>query len=94
MADDEFEWATEKQQTNLAERGVDFADAVQIFLGPVLEQIDKRADYGEQRFRALGRVADDYFMVAYTWRGSARRIITAWKVGENGKRRYQALLNG
>ena len=37
----------------------------------------KRNDYGEQRFRALGRAGDDYFKVAYTWRGQARRIISA-----------------
>jgi hypothetical protein len=28
----------------------------------------------------------------YTWRGENRRIISAWKVGDHGKRRYQALL--
>jgi len=35
----------------------------------------------------------EYFMVIYTWRGDARRIISAWKVGENGKRRYKKILS-
>ena len=94
MVDDTFEWDELKRQANIAERGVDFADAAQIFKSTVIERTDERADYGETRFRALGRVGDDYFMVAYTWRGTKRRIITAWKVGEDGKKRYEAILNG
>ena len=90
---DVFERDEAKRQACLAERGVDFADAAQIFRNRVVEQTDKRQDYGEVRIRALGRVDDDVFMVAYTWRGSVRRIISAWKVGKDGRRRYQALLD-
>ncbi len=63
-----------------------------IFDGAVLEAEDKRTDYGEARFRALGRVGDDYFMVAFTWRGEAHRIISAWRLDDEGKRRYEAIL--
>ena len=34
-----------------------------------------------------------FCIVVYTWRGDNRRIISAWKVGEDGKRRYTALLS-
>ena len=44
-------------------------DAALIFDAPFLEAEDERSDYGELRFRALGSVGDDYFMVAY---GAAR----------------------
>ncbi len=88
------EWDEEKRRKNLEDHGVDFQDAALIFLNPVIEAEDTRSDYGEPRFRALGHVDDDYFMVAYTWRGQVRRIISAWKVDENGKRRYQAILSG
>jgi uncharacterized DUF497 family protein len=71
---------------------VDFLGAALIFEGVFLEAEDKRNDYGEPRFRALGRVGDDYFMVAYTWRGGTRRIISAWRVDDEGKRRYEAIL--
>jgi uncharacterized protein len=87
-----FEWDEAKRRSNLAEHGVDFADAALIFRGPVLEAEDRRAEYGERRLRALGHVGDDYFLVAFTWRGENRRIISAWKVDDNGKRRYQATL--
>jgi uncharacterized DUF497 family protein len=86
------EWDEGKRRSNLSEHGVDFADAALIFRNPVLEAEDRRAEYGERRLRALGHVSDDYFLVVFTWRGPNRRIISAWKVDENGKGRYQAIL--
>jgi uncharacterized DUF497 family protein len=91
---DGVEWDHAKQERNLEERGVDFADAALIFEDTVLEERDERKDYGEVRYRALGHVGDEYYLVAYTWRGANRRIISAWKVGEDGRRRYQAILSG
>lgn len=87
-----MEWDERKQKGNLARRGVDFADAALIFLNPVLEAEDGRTAYGEKRYRALGHVDKDYFLVAYTWRGENRRIISAWKVGKRGQKRYTAAL--
>jgi uncharacterized protein len=89
---DGFEWDEVKRRRNLADHGVDFGDAAVIFEGEVLEASDRRGRYGEIRYRALGRVGDEFFLVVYTWRGRNRRIISAWKVGEDGRRRYQALL--
>ena len=87
-----FEWDEEKRRRNLDEHGVDFRDAALIFENPVVEAEDRRSDYGEIRIRALGHVDDEYYLVVYTWRGDIRRIISAWKVGEDGKKRYQAFL--
>ena len=91
---DGFEWDEGKRQGNIEDHGVDFRLAALVFLPPVVEAEDKRDDYGEIRYRVLGRVGDEYFVVAYTWRGRNRRIISAWKVDENGKRRYEAVLVG
>jgi uncharacterized DUF497 family protein len=63
-----------------------------MFEGTVIEAEDRRSGYDEPRYRALGHVGDEYFVVAYTWRGGNRRLISAWKVGPDGQRRYQALL--
>ena len=60
---------------------------------PVIEAKDTRKEYRETRLQALGHVDNDYFIVVYTWRGTRRRIISAWKVDDNGKRRYQKLLS-
>ena len=37
----------------------------------------ERAGYGERRIQAIGRVGPDILFVIYTWRGEARRIISA-----------------
>lgn len=72
-----FEWDEDKSEANFRVRGFDFAYAVAIFDGPTLEKDDKRANYGERRIQALGRVTDDILFVVYTWRGEVRRIISA-----------------
>jgi uncharacterized DUF497 family protein/uncharacterized protein (DUF4415 family) len=86
-----FEWDEAKRQRNRQAHGVDFQDAALIFRHPVLEAPDPRAYGGERRVPALGHVGDEYFLVVYTWRGEARRIISAWKVGpmvSGGIKRY------
>lgn len=87
-----FEWDEEKRLQNIEIHGVDFLDTALIFENAVLEAVDPREDYGETRYRALGHADDNYFMVAYAKRGENRRLISAWRVGENGKRRYQKVL--
>jgi uncharacterized DUF497 family protein len=86
-----FSWDEKKRQENWDLRKVDLLKAAQIFEDPeVIESVDPRKDYGEERIQALGQVDGTFYVVAYTWRGDTRHLITAWKVGENGKRRYQA----
>lgn len=85
-----IEWDEPKRIGNLEDHGVDFMDAALTFEGVFLEAVDKRRDDGEPQFRALGRVGNGYFMVAYRWRGEVRRIIRAWSVDDEGKRRYEA----
>ncbi len=88
-----FAWDEEKRRSNIEDHKVDFRLVVRIFHNPVIEAADERDDYGEVRIRALGHIDEDYYFVVYTWRGDNRRIISAWKVGEHGKRRYTTLLS-
>ena len=61
--------------------------------------LGSRSGFGRKQYRkalqstvqALGKTGGDFYLVVYTWRDGARHIITAWKVGEDGKRRYEAL---
>ncbi|MBT7485259.1 MAG: BrnT family toxin [Rhodospirillales bacterium] len=89
-----FEWDEDKRLENIDKHGVDFIRAAMIFDGPIIEEIDDRKDYEETRYRALGHIENEFYTLIYTWRGEARRIISAWKAGENGKRKYQAILSG
>lgn len=84
-----FEWSEEKRRLNLSKHRVDFEMATLIFAGPVLVSEDTRQDYGERRFRALGQVDDDIYVVVFTLRDERRRIISAWKAGRKDRERYQ-----
>ncbi len=89
-----FEWDADKGQENIAKHGVDFVRAAMIFQNPVIADIDGRKQYGETRYRALGHIEDEFYVVIYTWRGKTCRLISAWKAGEYGKKKYQAILSG
>ena len=93
MEFEQFDWDEGKRLSNIEERGVDFRDAALIFEGPVIVKEDTRENYDEQRFRALGKVDDDCYVVAYTLRDSTCRIISAWKVDEDGRKRYEETLS-
>jgi uncharacterized DUF497 family protein len=56
-----FTWDEPKRQANLANHGLDFADAEKVFAGPMVLFEDNRADYGEQRMIGVGLL--DYLVV-------------------------------
>jgi uncharacterized protein len=49
-----FEWDPAKRRANLTKHRIDFADAVTIFDGFTIEEVDDSMDYGEERILALG----------------------------------------
>lgn len=88
-----FEWDTRKNAANRRKHGVDFADAIRIFDGPVVEGRDEREDR-EIRLIAFGAVGLRVLAVVYTWRGDTRRIITARKATSNERKAYYEALHG
>ena len=44
-----FEWDEQKNQTNIAKHGLDFADSYKAFRLPLRISLDTRQDYGEER---------------------------------------------
>ncbi|VDS05110.1 hypothetical protein DEVEQU_02251 [Devosia equisanguinis] len=90
----EYEWDEDKRLSNIAKHGVDFRVAAFIFEQPVHMTSDQRNDYGEFRYRAIGYVDDECFVVVHTRRDDVIRLISAWKGGRNDQRKYQALFNG
>lgn len=80
-----------KNATNIARRGLDFADAVLMWQeGPVVEIEDDRGDYGELRMIAVGRVRGRVCVTVYTDRGPVRRIISLRKANRREINAYQA----
>ena len=73
---------------------MDILYAANIFANQVLIRPDERGDYGEERFIALGHVEGEFFNVVYTPKGNKTRLITAWKAGRNGEKRYKNSITG
>jgi uncharacterized protein len=89
-----FTWDEVKRASNIAKHGVDFVDAVMVFTGPFVERPDRRKDYGEDRFEAVGFVDDLCLVVIFARPGGAFRIISARRGGRRDLARYQALFAG
>jgi hypothetical protein len=77
-----------KRDATLEERGLDFADAADVFAGRTVTIEDTRRDYGERRFRTLGRLQGRMVMIVWTLRGEARRIISMRKCNERENDKY------
>lgn len=89
-----FEWDEDKSDTNLDERGFDFAFASLVFDGPTVEVEDHRQDYGERRVVAIGVADGVHLTVVYTDRQGAtgpvtRRIISARRSSRHERKIYQ-----
>ncbi len=61
-----------KRATTLAERGLDFEDAAEVFRGDTLDFPDDRRDYGELRMLTVGHLRGRMVIVIWTPRGNAR----------------------
>ena len=71
-----IEFDEAKRDKTLQERGLDFADAVDVFAGPHLPAPDERKDYAEVRYITFGLLRLRMVVVAWTPRGAGRRIIS------------------
>jgi len=83
----EFEWDDAKAEANLAKHGVSFEVVRELDWHRALTVPDERFDYGELRFIAYGRNADGIgYVVAFTFRGDTRRIISVRRFGRKENR--------
>jgi uncharacterized DUF497 family protein len=79
-----------KREKTLKERGLDFADATEVFQGPQFTGPDERRAYGESRYITLGFLRGRMVVVVWTPRGGVRHVISMRKANDREKRRYQA----
>jgi uncharacterized protein len=86
----EFAWNPAKCAKNIAERGIDFADAVVGLAAPMRKvAVDNRKAYGEERYNMLAKVNGRVFHLTYTERGKVTWIISARKANKREQRRYE-----
>jgi uncharacterized DUF497 family protein len=83
----------DKRDVTLRERGLDFADAKQVFAGLHATSPDDRKDYGEPRLISAGLLADRLVVIVRTPRGGARRIISMRYAHDKEVRRWRIELD-
>jgi uncharacterized protein len=84
----EFEWDNQKNSDNIAKHGIDFEFAKEIFLGNWISKSDKRKDYGESRFIAIGCLDEFVILVVYTLREQKIRLISVRLANKNERTIY------
>ena len=91
-----FEWDERKNEVNIDKHGFDFSDAYRIFDLPMAVEIDRRDDYGEDRWIGTGILDGRVVVVIYTEPdGETVRIISLRKALSKKKKNYeQYLKNG
>lgn len=82
----------DKRARTLAERGLDFADAVRVFAGPIFTLEDDRRDYGEKRILCFGRLRGRLVVVGYVQRGAARHVFSMRKANDKEKAHFEKRL--
>jgi uncharacterized DUF497 family protein len=84
-------WEEGKRREVLRVRGVDMVRVALILdrREDLSIALDSRADYGEHRFQAVGRLGGDYYFLVYTKRRGTRHLITAWRLSDASRQRYQ-----
>jgi uncharacterized protein len=83
-----IEFDPAKRDRTLAERGLDFARAAEVFAGRHYTAPDERAGYGEPRYVTLGLLDRRMVIMVWTPRGAVRRIISMRKANEREQARY------
>ena len=81
-----------KRATTLEERGLDFADAAEVFDGITAEAEDTRKDYGEMRIICFGLLRGRLVQIVYTQRDAGRHIISMRKANAREKARLAPIL--
>jgi uncharacterized DUF497 family protein len=77
-----------KRQTTHDNRGLDFADAAQVFAGETFELEDNRQDYGECRILCFGLPEGRLVVIGYVARGDARHVFSMRKANDREKKKF------
>jgi uncharacterized DUF497 family protein len=89
----DIEFDPGKRDKTLAERGLDFARAGDVFDGHHFTAPDLRTDYGEDRYITVGRLDRRMVVMVWTPRGAARRIISMRKANDREQAHYEERLD-
>jgi uncharacterized protein len=84
-----FEWDEAKNASNTKKHGISFEEASKVFDDPNrMEFLDQRRDYGEERWKTIGRIFESIISVIFTIRKSTTRIISARSANRKEREDY------
>jgi uncharacterized protein len=83
-----IEFDPAKRQAIIKARGLDMADAGQVFEGSTLTVEDDRQDYGETRNITVGHLDGRMVVLVWTPRGAIRRVISMRKANAKEQAHY------
>jgi uncharacterized DUF497 family protein len=83
-----YEWDEIKRKANIEAHKVDFTAATGFDWEHAIVEIDDRENYGELREQATGFIGVCLYVLVFTRRGEAVRIISLRKATEKEARKY------
>ena len=83
-----YEYDPAKLAVNVAKHGVLFSAADDFEWEAALLEVDSRKHYGEARLTATGLIGARLFVLTFTLRGNAVRIISLRKANQREVHRY------
>jgi uncharacterized protein len=85
----EISYDPAKRNLTWQNRGIDFEDAITVFDGLQMTQIDDRAEYGEVRYQTFGLLNDRLVVIVWISTERGRRIISMRKCNGREQVRYR-----
>ena len=88
----QIEFDKAKRDRTLAERGLDFAQAADVFSGHHFTAEDNRGEFSELRYITVGLLNGRMVIIVWTPRGEVRRIISMRKANEREQAKFASRL--
>jgi len=81
-----YDWDPEKADANFSKHGVSFTAVYEFEWATAIRREDRRYDYGEPRWQALGKIGARDHVLVYTLRQNAIRVISLRKANRRESR--------
>jgi len=78
-----YSWHELKRQRNMDKHDLDFAEAIEVFSGPIFTFEDDRKDYGERRWVTMGLLGGIVVVIVHTETEENIHIISMRKATKN-----------
>ena len=85
-----FIWDRRKNEANIKKHELDFADAYKVFESPMLENLDNREEYGEDRWIGIGLMENRVVVIVFTEpEEETIRVISFRKATTDESKKYE-----